>query len=418
MLNKLNNASSIKGVCSISSNINSNVIAQREFCSVCSGKQLDIVIDLPNLPLTAKYSDVLNTNRVPGIDQQLLMCGNCGHTQLARQVSPELLYSDSYVFRTSASDTARKGTGFYMAMLDELTNGRKIDCVLDVGCNDLYLLDQLRDRAKVRIGIDPIWSSKEEQVLDDSITVIGSNVEDVNLNSVLDSPPGLIICRHTLEHIYQPRNVLEQLFSVASADTLFLFEVPGFDALVRRFRFDQVFHQHLQYFSLISFRRLIEEVGGEYIAYRESYHDWGALLVAFTKKARHNSISNNNAVSPYSIDTICQKYNVFQQGLSVVRDVLKSFEGTTVYGYGAAQMLPILAYHLHDDLSLLEAVIDDDPAKAGLYYWNLPLSISSSDVKNMDESSVFITAVDCVASIMKKLLVTRPKNVIYPFNII
>jgi len=403
----------------LSINASSDVIAQRACCAVCSSSKLEVAIALPDLPLTARYSTELVKNKVPGVDQQLLICTNCGHGQLARQISPEALYCDNYSFRTSASETARKGTSFYLSMLDELTEGRKLDCVLDVGCNDLHLLEQLHDRSKNRIGIDPIWSTKENRVKDKGITVIGANIEDVDLKSVLPSAPDLVVCRHTLEHIYQPKAVMEQLLKVASKDTLFLFEVPGFDALIKRFRFDQVFHQHLQYFSLASFRRLIKEFGCTYMSHRENYHDWGALLIAFHMDNCTSLDTGHDENVPYDLHSIYQGYSVFQQALSGVHNVLRSFEGTVIYGYGAAQMLPVLAYHLHDDLSLLEAVIDDDPAKAGLYYWNLPLSISSSsDVRKMDESSVFITAVDCVASIMKKLLVTRPKNIIYPFNII
>ena len=90
-----------------------------------------------------------------------------------------------------------------------------------------------------------------------------------------------------------------------------------------------------------------------------------------------------------------------------------------VYGYGAAQMLPVLAYHLDNDLSLLKAVLDDDPAKDGLYYWNLPLVIRhAAAVTDLKGSSVFITAVDNVKPILVKLLAQRPRHIIYPFHII
>ena len=403
----------------LSTNTVAEALAQRVCCAVCSNSQLEVAIDLPGLPLTARYSTKLAERRIPGINQQLLICKNCGHGQLARQISPEVLYCDSYSFRTSASDTARKGTSFYLSMLDELTEGRELNCVLDVGCNDLYLLEQIRDRSKIRIGIDPIWSNREDQIRDKGIAVVGSNIEDVDLKSVLPSAPDLVVCRHTLEHIYEPRAVIDQLLEVASKDTLFLFEVPGFDPLIKRYRFDQVFHQHLQYFSLASFQRLIKELGCTYVSHRENYHDWGALLIAFRKDSCGALGGGDSENLLYDLNSICQRYRVFQQALSVAHDVLKSFEGTKIYGYGAAQMLPVLAYHLHDDLSLLEAVVDDDPAKAGLCYWNLPVSIRNSrEVEDIGESSVFITAVDCAASIMKKLLVNRPKNILYPLSII
>ena len=56
--------------------------------------------------------------------------------------------------------------------------------------------------------------------------------------------------------------MVERLVKEGADDALYLFEVPGFDNLIERMRFDQVFHQHAQYFSLHSFLRLLDLVGG------------------------------------------------------------------------------------------------------------------------------------------------------------
>jgi len=356
---------------------------------------------------------------VEGIDQRLLVCAKCGHAQLAEQVAPAALYDDSYSFQTSVSATARQGTSFFLAMLDDIAADKHFNCVLDLGCNDLYLLQQLRGRANVRVGIDPLWASKEDQRDDTSITVIGAAIEDVDLHSILEAPPDLILCRHTLEHIYEPGAVLQNLLDVAAEDALFLFEMPGFEAVVRRLRFDQVFHQHPHYFTLASFQRLIDKVGGVYISHRENYHDWGALLVAFSHRSKNHGQRNEKLSYGFGVRAIRERYGLFRRQMSTVNDVLKSLEGTTVYGYGAGQMLPVLAYHLNNDLSLLTAVLDDDPAKDGLHYWNLPLVIRRTDsVDDLEAASVFITAVDNVKPILSKLLVQRPRHVIYPFHII
>lgn len=100
---------------------------------------------------------------VRGTNQQLLICTKCGHTQLAGQLAISEVYGDSYSFRTSVSATARRGTSFLLAMLDEIAAGKHFNCAIDIGCNDLYLLKQLEGRAKVWVGIDPLWASKEEQ---------------------------------------------------------------------------------------------------------------------------------------------------------------------------------------------------------------------------------------------------------------
>ena len=391
------------------------VRAKRKSCAICSA-DLEAAIDLPGLPLTDTYCREPIENSLPGIDQRLLYCPGCGHGQLEIQIAPEVLYGTNYCFRTSASVTARKGTQFFMSVLEEVASGRHFRCVLDLGCNDLYLLSQLKGRADVRIGIDPVWKGCESDREDASILVYGSSIEDVDL-SMLPEKPDLVVCRHTLEHVFDPGTMLNLLLESAAPDALFVFEVPGFDGLISRFRFDQIFHQHLQYFSFASFARLLDNVGARCLLSRENYHDWGAMAVVFVRSASAN-VHEADARRP-SLSDIHNRYHLFRQQMMASSAMLSALSGTTIYGYGAAQMLPVLAYHMKTDFGQLAAVLDDDPAKDGIQYWNLPVKVMlPGRVKNISEASVLVTAVDNVQPIMTKLLANRPRHILYPFHVI
>jgi len=390
----------------------------RDRCAICGSRELELAIDLPGLPLTDTFCRKITIDAIGGIDQQLQFCLVCGHAQLSCQVNPGILYGSGYGFRTSASVTARKGTEFFLSFLNELAPGRQFSCILDLGCNDLYLLQQLQGRARIRCGIDPIWISREDQVEDESLLVIGAPIEEVDLGLRLEARPDLILCRHTLEHIGDPVTVLHRLFAFAAEDALFLFEVPGLEALVNRFRFDQVFHQHLQYFSLASFHRLIRETDGYYLSHRINYHDWGALLIAFTKK-NGNVKEWIESFAKLELPVINMNYNIFLEQMANMNQVLKTLDGSLIYGYGAAHMLPVLSYHLKNDFSSFKAIIDDDASKDGWYYSNLPVPIKHVDkADDLMDASIFITAIDNVKPILIELLKQRPRHILYPFNLI
>ncbi len=389
--------------------------SRRERCAVCGGG-LESAIELPGLPLTDTYCPAPVNTPSPGIDQRLLYCGDCGHGQLETRVAPEILYGASYRFRTSASATARKGTQFFLSVLDEAAPGRRFRCVLDLGCNDLHLLSRLEGRADLRIGVDPLWKGREAERGDASLVVFGSNVEEVPLSS-LPEKPDLVLCRHVLEHIAEPRAVLDGLVQAAAPGALFVFEFPGLDAMIERFRFDQVFHQHLQYFSRASFLRLLQSVGADPVLRRENFHDWGATAVAFTRAAPGRPV--RRSAPPPSMPVIERRYGMFRRQMAAANATLSELRDTTIYGYGAAQMLPVLAYHLGTDLSGLAAVLDDDPAKDGMGYRNLPVRIMhSSRAADIAESSVLITAVDNVQPIMTRLLAGRPRHILCPLQVI
>jgi SAM-dependent methyltransferase len=386
-------------------------------CAVCGATDLESVVDLPGLPLTGRFADKRPESIPAGIDQELFWCFACGHAQLDTRNTSEVSYDNAYAFRTSNSVKGRDGTSFFLEVLREFSPTDQFSCAVDVGCNDFLFLQELGDRAVRRIGIDPIWAGREDEVGAD-IEVIGNTIEEADLPSRLDNPPDLIALRHTIEHIHDPMAMLRSLVEVAADDAIFLIETPGFDTLVRRNRFDQLFHDHAHYFTHGSLRHLAESVGLNYLGHRDSYHESGAIAAVFQKTF---SAAKQSSPSPqiWNAHQIRQQYQLFKQHMEATAAMLDSFKGELVYGYGAANLVPTLAYHLNNDLSVLEAVLDDDPSKDGKAYWNLPVSIRlASKVNDLSKATVLLTAVDNVAPIMTKLLRARPNHIIYPLSVI
>jgi hypothetical protein len=82
-------------------------------------------------------------------------------------------------------------------------------------------------------------------------------------------------------------------------------------------------------------------------------------------------------------------------------------------------MLPVLSYHMKNDLSCLQAVLDDDERKQGMYYINLPVAIKSpSVVKDFKDVVLFLTAIDNSRILVPKLISLVPKRIILPLNIV
>ncbi len=391
------------------------IVARPDRCSICNGSVSEL-ISLPRLPITDSYCREPVANPISGIDQSLLYCENCGHAQLGNLISPSVLYGSNYCFRTSASATARSGTDLFLSVLDEAAPGRRFQCALDIGCNDLHLLRLLSDRAVHRVGVDPVWKGSEDQCEGKSILVVGRNFEDVTAAD-LPAKPDLILCRHTLEHIHEPRKMIETIFEIAADGAIFLFEVPSLEVLVKRLRFDQVFHQHAQYFSLHSFLNMLDYTGGQLLLSQLNYHNWGALIVAFERRGA--GVASSGTVPKPSFVDIQKRYEMFKSQMINAGAALAAYAGDLIYGYGAAQMLPVLGYHMGTDFSELNFVLDDDPNKDGMGYWNLPVRIKlASSIENIADATVLITAIDNVQPIMAKLLTRRPRHILYPLNVI
>lgn len=385
-------------------------------CLICSGI-MESTIKLPDLPLTGIYSNNGQDKNFQNFDQELLLCSNCGHAQLKNVVEISYLYGKTYGFRTSSSETAKGGSIFFADFLEKLFPGKVFNSIVDFGCNDGYLLKLLKRKGKQLLGIDLIWEGKEAEFEDEQIIISGSKIEDINFNDMLGETPDLVVSQHTMEHIENPRVLLEKLFSETGQNTVFVFEFPCFDPLLENLRFDQVFHQHLQYYSVQSFLTLLCLTDAELIDYTINYNYWGTLIIAFRKAKKKNDFMLKDFDKTYPekvLNSIQSRYELFQKQMGITIDILDTLRHETWYGYGAALMLPILGYHLKTDFSNFEAIFDDDPEKDGLGYINLPVTIQKPKNINFADISILLTAMDNRRPILKKLAQLQPKRIINP----
>lgn len=394
-------------------------IVEKKACSVCESERLECTIHLPEFPLTGIFVNDHTNLQVPrGYDQELLVCYDCGHVQLGYVLPPEKLYGSTYLHRSSVSHIAPSASSFFAQYVDSLSGGRTFDCILEVGCNDMLLLNQMASRGQEVIGIDPIWKDQSPDVAP-NMRIIGALIEDVDFETQMPTKPDLIFSTHNLEHINEPLEQFSRLVDFVDEGALFVIEVPDIDSMIDNLRFDQVFHQHLHYFGLASLERFIERVGGEYIGHNFNFKNWGgSLSIAFRKgEGKSKSSVTFPAFRTPKKELIIERYEIFRQRMS---GFMKLVEGLRwdIWGYGAGQMVPSVAYNLGSDLSFLKGIFDDDPSRSNLAYPHLPVRIlqPSSDLYLRD-SVVMITALDGVRAIVNRLRQFNPRFIIAPIDV-
>lgn len=390
--------------------------SRRTACLVCDTVPDSPLIELPEFPLTEFFIDNAPAERLGFADQEFHLCKVCGHGQIANVVDPSLLYGDTYVTRTSTSPSAMAAIDEFIVFIDKVAGKREFECAVEIGCNDLYTLRKLKARARRLYGIDPIFRTRSPEETDEKIEVIGDFVENVDLGG-LEGRIDLVLSSHTLEHLDDPRRLIERLLQHSHPETLLFFQFPGLESLVFESRFDRIFHQHLNYFSLESIAYLVRSLGGDLIDYRVNADHWGTLMVAFRPGGTQKTSTHPpRAITPAQITS---RFSFFRDSLDLAARRLEFLRDRPVYGYGAAAMLPILDYYMKN-LSLLDCVLDEDPRKAGSWYLNVPLQIRNpSEIAALKEAAVMVTAINSkqpMRAIMGKLLGMGVKEIITPLN--
>lgn len=391
---------------------------KRTHCMLCGKKMGEPIIELPGFPMTEIYTRELVKEKVGFVDQSFHLCANCGHGQITNVIDIELQYGStfSYHFRTSESATGRESSDFFIDFVNGVVKGRHFKSIVEIGCNDLYMLKALRTMGDRLTGIDPILRGKEAELSEGNIIAIGDFFENVELECGVD----LVMCKDSLEHVSYPKQMVEKIVNKAKSDTLFFFQFPLLETLLAGCRIDQIFHQHLNYFSLKSIIYMLNDLGCELLAYKINPNHWGAILIAF-KKGRNQKRFSKDVWAITAAD-VQARYDVFKSNMYATSRRLAFLKEETIYGYGAALMLPVLSYYLGNDLSCLKYIIDDDKRKEGLYYINLPVSIRTREnITDIKDSTILITAIasmNNVRRILTKLIELNPREIILPLNTI
>jgi len=381
-------------------------------CGISDTKEFHKLWDLPALPLTERFG-AYSPDQPLAFDQELVISLPTGHVQLRNQLDPKILYSnDEYAFRTGESDTSRSGVDFFLAKLKQFTGGKTFDSAVDVGGNDLFVARGLVDSAKHTAVIDPICAESDGQTID-GIKVFGRFIEDVNLSYDLPAPD-LVVCRHTLEHIAEPRKVIDQWFRECDPDCLYVAEIPCFENLVEAMRFDAVFHQHFHYFDLSTFKHLIWECGGEYLDHTFNHQGscGGSLIVTFRR-------AKTKQPKPYMdvnarIIKLEKRIAQYKEQMAIMGELLDGLP-KPVYGYGASLMLATLGYHLGTDFSTIECILDDDPQQDGSTYENIPVMVKhTANVVPPPNSSFIITSLESTRPIYRRILELSPRRILIP----
>jgi cyclopropane-fatty-acyl-phospholipid synthase len=381
-------------------------------CGISDAHQFHSLWVLPGLPLTERFGPY-DPNHKLAFDQELRISLPTGHVQLRYQIDPKILYGNSgYEFRTGGSDKSRRGVEFFLAYLQQCTAGRSYESVVDVGGNDLFVARFMVDKSEHCAVVDPICAAIDGQTID-GIKVFGRFVEEIDFSSDMP-PPDLVVCRHTLEHITNPRQVINHWFRQCSADCVYVVEIPCFENLVESLRFDAVFHQHVHYFDLNSFQRLIWECGGEYLGHTFNHQGscGGALLVAF-RRAKTNQVKPKIELAS-RIAGFERRIALYKTQMAMMKEELHALPGP-VYGYGASLMLATLGYHLQTDFSELICVLDDDLARDGATYENIPITVRhTAKVAPVPNSSYLITSLENMRPIYRRILELTPRRILVP----
>jgi SAM-dependent methyltransferase len=179
-------------------------------------------------------------------------------------VRPDILYSQ-YFYVTSQSQMMK---AHFAALWADISQGRAIKSVLEIGSNDGTLLNWI----KRECGIERVWGIEPAQNLADVGRKAGVRTfsgffrkelaEALAKPGYLNNEPfDLILARHVLCHVDDWHDFFAGIGVLCGPQTLVCIENPWVQDILDSNSFDQIYHEHLSYLSIRAIEAVLKTTG-------------------------------------------------------------------------------------------------------------------------------------------------------------
>lgn len=189
---------------------------------------------------------------------KICLCRNCGFVWNADFDPDAIDYNAQYNNSVQQSQVYRDHQTAMAARI--LQRPGSLFC-LEVGCGEGEFLNVLSGSGRLRgaIGFDP--AHKGSYPLDPSVTVIRGYFDEAAAAALPDDID-VVVSRHTIEHIADPRTFIAAIAAYVKKRNLPLFlETPDVNWILRNNAFEDFFYEHCSLFSPRSMAMLLAEFG-------------------------------------------------------------------------------------------------------------------------------------------------------------
>jgi hypothetical protein len=343
------------------------------------------VLSLGQMPLVnaLQRADELDTPRET-YPLDLVFCPRCTLVQITETVPPETLFGE-YLYLSSYSDTTVANA---REVTKRILRSRGLGAesfVVEIASNDGYLLQFYRDAGVPILGVEParnIAAIAEERGIPTRAEFFDAAVAE----AVRDErgPADVIHGNNVLAHVADLTGVVRGLRALLADGGVGVIEVPYVVDTIAGCEFDQIYHEHLCYFSLTALDRLFRLHDLRIVDVERIGMHGGSLRVSVSTGADGPA---GDAVarlleeeSRAGVDTTAY-YEGFAERVHDLRASLRRLlgdlkqEGRSLAAYGAAGKGTILLHFCGIGRETLDFVVDRNEHKQGLFMPNLALEV-------------------------------------------
>ena len=348
-------------------------------CRFCGKRLIHEFIDLGCAPPSNAYRTAGDINR-PEVyyPLKLRVCTNCWLVQTEDYAGAEELFSPDYAYFL-IHIVKLVGTCPALLPSDYRASGFELKSfVVEIACNDGYLLKNFSEAGIPCLGIEPT-ASTAAAARNLSIPVLQDFFGEMLGRKLVDAgqKADLIIGNNVYAHVPDINDFTKGLKTLLKPGGTITLEFPHLMRLIEQNQFDTIYHEHFSYLSLYALGLIFEQAGLKVYDVEELPTHGGSLRAygCHSDDAKQE-MSGVKAVleeeRKHGLRELAT-YLDFQSSANKVKDDLLAFLieqkrlGKTVAAYGAAAKGNTLLNYAGVKSDLIPFVSDAAPSKQGKF---------------------------------------------------
>jgi SAM-dependent methyltransferase len=347
-------------------------------CRLCGAPLSQTFVDLGMSPLCESY---VPEDRVDGPETfyplHVRICSACLLVQLPAYVPGEDIYSDYAYFSSYSDSWVAHAKRYAERMIDDLGLTSE-SLVTEVASNDGYLLQHFA-AAGIRVqGVEPaanIAVVAEEKGIPTEVFFLGPETgRDIASRR---GSADLVAANNVFAHVPDLVGFAAGLRALVKDSGLVTIEVPHLLRLIERNQYDTIYHEHYQYYTLLTASKVLEAGGLRVVDVDELSSHGGSMRIyarpidqAGEPTARVKAmLDDEDAAGLHTLEG----HAGFAKDVLQIKNDLVSFlfqaaqEGKVVAGYGAPGKGNTLLNHCGIRSDLLAFTVDRSPHKQGKF---------------------------------------------------
>ena len=357
-------------------------------CRCCGNNKLKRVISLGFQPLANNLinSKKENSEKFP---LEMNYCENCHNAQLSVSVDAKKMFSNYFYLSSTSSSFRKHFEDAARTYIKELKLNNK-SYIIDIGSNDgIGLLPFKKLGLKKLLGIEPA-KNLCKIAKKNGIKTINGFLNVKNLKKIKKNAD-LILASNVFAHADDLKSMAKCMLKLISKKGTIIIEVQYLLNTIQDLTFDNIYHEHYNYWSLTSLNYFFNNLGANiYKAEKINTHG-GSIRVYVTKSNKVKKQPSVNKILKHEENFGIKKFDTFklfaEKIMNLKKNVIKNInklkkENKKIIGYGspAKATTALNFFGISDEIDF---IVEDNKLKHGKLVPGVNIPIySKTKIKN------------------------------------